>query len=228
MIPFHRMLCVSAALSIAPLIGCSTMRLPSYSPLPFDQYPSGTTIDGLSLAAFPLTDQKEVEEFFGADLLSEGILPVLIVAENQNDTASFVLRPDRVSLGDLSDPVTSEFLPESSTVAQFSESSSVWLLPLLAAGPAGLVAYAVSAPILTTVGAKSSSDVAEIQYSFAKKALGADTLSPGGAANGFVYFELPPTESESNSWVLRVEALNLSTGEQRTYELQLQSTQSSP
>jgi hypothetical protein len=224
---FHRILCVSAAVWIAPLIGCSTMRLPSYSPLPFDEYPSGTTIDGLSLAALPLTDEEEVEEYFGADLLSEGILPVLVIAENQSDTTSFALLPERISLGDLNDPVTSEFLPESSTAAQISETSSVWLLPLLMAGPFGLAAYAVTAPVLTTVGAKSSSDVAEIQYNFAEKALGAETLSPGGTTNGFAYFELPPTKSESSSWVLRVEALNLGTGERRTYELQLESTQSS-
>ena len=44
-----------------------------------------------------MTDKQEVEKYFGANLVSENILPVFVVVENRSESSSFLLSKDQIS-----------------------------------------------------------------------------------------------------------------------------------
>ena len=78
--------------------GCASLHLPEYKPQTIDRYPHAQVKDGLAIAANPLIDKEEVVKYFGADLLSLDVLPVLVVAENRSLSSSFVLSKEQFSL----------------------------------------------------------------------------------------------------------------------------------
>src|SRR5690349_496144 len=68
-----------------------------------DTYAQHQEKKGLTIAVKPFTDEKEVRDTFKMNLLSKGLLPILVVAENRNPSSSFqIAKEDVFVLNELS------------------------------------------------------------------------------------------------------------------------------
>lgn len=89
---------ISTCLTITTFFGCTgiqvhTLTSPSASSLKF----SGNNA-GLKISSEPFIDEDRLLKFFGDDLLSKGVLPVLTVFENQNADDGFIIVQARAKL----------------------------------------------------------------------------------------------------------------------------------
>ena len=82
----------SGLLSLAALIalgsGCTTMKVKPLVERSPDSCPYHDQQQGLANRVHPVTHKREVKEIFRTDLRARGILPILVVAENRNSSAS--------------------------------------------------------------------------------------------------------------------------------------------
>ena len=78
--------------------GCVTIESPGLTIQPVAQYSLHQVKDDLFVAVEPFRDKAKVLKYFGTDLLSDGILPILTVVENHSRTSSFVLLKEQFSL----------------------------------------------------------------------------------------------------------------------------------
>jgi hypothetical protein len=185
------------------LVGCSATRLPDYSPLSAHQYTHKNTQHGLTVAIHPMTQESEIEQYFGTHLLAHDILPVLVVVENQNVDVSFILRKQEIQL--LSEISQSpDATKRSGTVDTSGTAEPVGI----AAATAIIVAPPLAIPLLLAV-AGMESHAAEVRRNFAMKELQQITVSPGDTKSGFVYFQLPNPASSPDRWRFQIQALDL-------------------
>jgi hypothetical protein len=196
------------------LNGCSTPRLPKYEAQPPSQYSYSYVKDGLVVAIHPLMSKQETEKYFGTDLLSANILAVLVVAENQNDSASFILSKDKVSLK------AGEATAGSATGhRQVGDPSAGEALGAAAnVGALAIVATALVSIPLGLLAGDMISDAGVIRRNFTTNELQTKTLSPGQKVQGFVYFQLPAKHNLLPQWAVHIEAVNLSNRGANTFD----------
>lgn len=203
---FFTAICFSAS--------CSAIELPQYKIEAIDTYEYRQSRDGLIIAIQPFTRKERSEEYFGADLLSERVLAVLILAENRSANSSYILSRDRLKLMPEGVPPTEDVVRERLKPDRTSDA-------LAFAGSATLFGGALFAPLagvglpLTFVGHKLRADANEIKYNLALKELYTRTISPGRVVSGFVYFKIPENVS-IESWVMTADVTNLQTAKSLT------------
>lgn len=170
------------------------MELPNFEPNDFDKYKNTTMVDSLAVTLYPLTAGEEIQKYFGANLLEDGILPVYFFAENRDDSASFVFQKEKFYLGTQEDF-------QALNVQQVQSSKEAMGSSLIALG--GLV----------TVfgGIKLVSDAKVVRHNIQKKQLHLKTLSPGKKMEGFLFFKIPEKQNESQFWTIHFKPLNLQT-----------------
>lgn len=188
------------------LNGCTTIHLPKYDAQPFDHYQYSQAKGGLAVAIHPLTNKKEVNKYFGTDLISAGILPIFVIAKNQGSSSSFILLKDKLSLegGQRAAKGVSD-------LDQFGSESG--------GAAVGLVGAAIANPLLIVFGAKMQSDGAEIKHNLAVKELRAKTLSPGEITHGFVYLRLPEKHELHDQWTVHLELIDLRSKDSKSFNL---------
>jgi len=174
--------------------GCATMRLPEHEAQSFDQYKHAQVKSELAVAIQPLTDEKDIKEYFGTNLMSMNVLPIFITAENRNSSSSFILSKDRFSLGSAQSAHNN--LGQAGSGRE-SAGQSV----------AVVGAVLISLPMLFA-GMKMVSDSTVIKHNLKVKELQTNTLSPGEKIQGFAYFQLPDKKTRPNQWNLHLEALD--------------------
>jgi len=77
--------------------GCAMKALPRYDVKPASEYKLSDTKEGLSIAVYPILDEKESEKYFGTNLLEDSILAVMVTAENAVGSSSKTLFPKTFS-----------------------------------------------------------------------------------------------------------------------------------
>jgi hypothetical protein len=217
------------------------MRLPDYETRSLSSYKHVDTQDQLAIAIHPLTEKQEIEQYFGMNLLSANILPVLVVAENNNPVSSFIVSKDRIFLKNTNQPddskradrkdVTSPSSGEAMVItgsALWGVSSLVPALPALAlASAAGAAAVStgaaalLSAPVLQFAGKKRISDAEVIKHNLAVKELQTRTISPGKSIQGFVYFQVPKEAHPLRDWAILVKVVEINTSNVLSFEFNL-------
>lgn len=195
--------------SITLSTGCYTMQLPDYEARSSSSYKHVRTQNKLTLAINPLTDKQEIENYFGMDLLSANIFPVLVVAENNNPVSSFITSKDRVFLRNKNEQGDSK----RADLKGASSASSGEALAIV-----GAVAVA---PVLMFAGGKMISDSEVIKHNLAVKELQIRTISPGKSIQGFVYFQVPKEAQPLRDWTIIVEAVEIDTNTVNTFEFNL-------
>ncbi len=183
------MFAITAAL-FGLLVGCSTKRLPDYPTLSAHQYANKDTQNDLTVAIHPMTEENEIKQYFGINLLADDILPVFVVIENRNREISFILRKQEIQL--LNEGCRAHDANESSRKIESSESAAE--------------AVAVISP---WIGTSMFSKNEEVRRNFAMKELQQTTVSPGDAKSGFVFFQLPKPDNSPNRWRLQIQTMNL-------------------
>lgn len=180
---------------------------PEFRPaaLPFTQ-----SLDGLTVSALPLADEDDLDEYFGDDLLDDGILPVFVRFENRSADRSFIILKDQVGVA-----LTQR--AQEGDVA--SPTAGGWVST---AGVGAVLVVPVASLVLLPIGINMVSDAYEAKRNFVVKELQTQTLSPGTQTSGFVYLKAPEGADEPprKLW-LRAEALQPRGGQPTRLELPL-------
>lgn len=203
---FKRQFTLVAVLSFINTAGCGTIiYLPAMPDRPTSDYHLSQESSGLSVAVDPLLDSERVKNFFGLDLLSEGLLPVLVVVENHHEQDVFVAKRALVLLT--------------------LKGGDAWNAgPVLAkgntqlAGATGALASLVLTPPIIGLPAAiglsyfAESEVAKarlIKSNLERKEFLDRTVYPGEAHRGFVYFKLGNRDMVSDLVAVKVEVEKL-------------------
>lgn len=76
-------------------VGLPHHELPSKN---ISAYNFTSSIDGLKISVDPFSDEERLKKYFGTDLISRGILPILIEFENINSEDGFYLIKEKTHL----------------------------------------------------------------------------------------------------------------------------------
>lgn len=202
--------CVPLFLLGALCMACATTQLASEFPLePVEKYPHHQEKDGLALAVQPLTDPALLDEYFGDNLLRKGILPVLVVAQNQNDSETYLVSEDKVSMHPGEDPETGNDQKPQGIVSSAEARKAAYEKDYQG------VRLAILAPILLPaafVDWGPTEHAKSVQHNIMSKALRRKSLSPGQSYSGCIYVKLPADGSFSDLITIVLTAEKLKDG----------------
>ena len=203
-----RTIIIPALFLMLLLPSCTTLELPDYPAQSFDRFPLSLTKAGLTVAVQPLTDVEEQNKYFGTDLVSNGILPVFVVAHNQS-SFSFLLQKDSFSLG------SKKPLADSTSDREKFGSET-------GAKTVGLIGAVLIALPLQFLAGKMGSDATVIKQNFLIKELQTKTLSSGKTAQGFVYFKLHNEPIAQDQWHIHLKSSELQSKQTHTFDYSFQ------
>ena len=143
-----------------------------------------------------MIDRAEVKKTFNVDLLDGNILPILVVAENRNSSASFIIVREKIFVFDATTGTTDATARKNVTAGKYAT---------------GQVLMALGGVATVMMGAKMSSDATVIEYGIADKMFYSRTIEPGQKAQGFLYFQLPKDFSYSTNYHVIAESKNTTT-----------------
>ena len=204
-------LAVKLVISLFPVVllflgsGCTTMKVTTLTTGSADSYAQHEQKNGLVVGIHPMTNKREIKDMFKINLLDKGLLPILVVAENQSASASFIIAREKIAV--LCDAAGT------TNTSQRKEIES----GRAAAGQA--IALVFAGGLLSLEGLKMASDATVIQHNLADKEFYSRTLGPGKKAQGFVYFQFPKDSPPSGSYHLEAEVKNSATGETTSFDL---------
>ena len=171
---------------------------------PVDSYGHAQAAGGLAMAVDPITNHTEVVSLFGTDLLNNRLLPVLVVASNQNSSVSYLIAPERFRL------VNGKYEAKSNEGAKGASmagsEAAGWTLAVLGVGPTLLVGPFLNAQV---------HKVKLVNQHMRHEQLLQKALSPGAATSGYLYFAIPQEKKRAPEWTLVYKAKALQTGEER-------------
>jgi len=190
--------------------GCSTMKVTPLTARAADSYMQHEQKNGVAVAIRPMTDKREIEDMFKVSLLDKGLLPILVVVENQSTAASYIVAKDKLTV-----------LNEATGATSSSQRKQVTSGAGAAMRDTGAVLVAVgslaAAPLLFT-GMQKASNASVIEYNLADKEFYSWTLGPGEKAQGFVYFQFPKDSPPSGNYHVVAEVKNPATAEATTFD----------
>src|ERR1017187_7148030 len=172
--------------------GCTTMSVTPLTTGNADSYTQHEQKNGLVVGIHPMTDKREIKDMFKINLLDKGLLPILVVAENQSPAASFIIAKDKVSILNEANGTTSSSQRKKVTSGG-GEALAITGGILVATGSL------VAAPLLFT-GMQKASNASVIEFNLADKEFYSGTLGPGEKAQGFVYFQFPKGSPPSGNY----------------------------
>lgn len=194
-----------SALLVALASGCSTMSVPPMTVRPTEWYALKSETRGLTVVVNPVTSKQEIDATFKTDLLAKGIVPILIVVENKNPSASFVVSKEKVAVVD------------NETAVRTTSAN-----PTVRSSTGGEVATIAGAALislpLVVVGLKVASDAQVIQHNLADKALYTQTVGPGQRAQGYLYFQAPAGRPLAGNHHVLIEVRDSATNEPLTFD----------
>jgi hypothetical protein len=170
------------------------------------QYKFTSQQSGLKISVDPYTENDRLQASFGCDLLSRGILPVLVVVENLSSEDGYIIVTDMATMmtdGSINSKVQSDEEQKSKELERkFKESVSrsntavemVEQAPLIGVlSPVIGVASFVYLPFALGAEVKYKDEI-EIKRNLEQKQMLPKTVYQGGLQSGFLYFNLGKTE----------------------------------
>jgi hypothetical protein len=182
-------------------------------------YKFSTQQSGLRISVDPYAENDRLQNTFGCDLLSRGILPVLLVVENISSEDGYIVANDTACLI-TADPINNkEQSDEGQKSEEFGrafnrlESTSTAAVAMAHMLPVIGVASLVLLPF--ALGAEATyRDEIEIQKNLKQKQILPKTIYQGGLQSGFLYFNLGKAE-----YLSKLQGVSLSMRNVRTNEL---------
>jgi hypothetical protein len=152
------------------------LQLSPFQPQAAASYPVHQGQNGLIVAMKPMCDPTENKRYFGVDLLSAKVLPILVVIRNQSSSHSFLILREKCAILDMNASGSAE-----STGLGSTKTAQV----------IGGVAVLAGSPLLIPFAAKMGSDSVIIKHNLVVNELQTHTLEPGKSTLGFLYVPLP-------------------------------------
>ena len=197
--------------------GCSTMKVVPLTTSNATSYTQHEEKDGLIVGIRPMTDKREVEDMFKVNLLDKGLVPILVVAENQSPSANFIIAKNKLCVQNGATGTSNSSQRKkvtSSTGEVMANTGGV----MVALGGFALPLLIVGMPIEFT-GMQKASNASVIEFNLADKEFYSWTLGPDEKAQGFVYLQLPKDAPAAANYRLVAEVQNSATGEATTFDL---------
>jgi hypothetical protein len=205
-----------ALIAGAFISGCSTMNVTEFKAQPASTYRYKAETNGLTLAVEPFTAKHQVKETFNTDVVSKGIIPVLVVVEN-NGSATYLLAKEKALVGKGSTNALTGQLSTGGTGDTAAKVGAGFLAVSIISGPAVVVA----APLLIG-GMKAMSNADVIRHNLSDKALASHTIEPGKRAYGFLYFQLAKGQKFTGTHQVVVELTSAAGGEPLSFLFNVQ------
>ncbi len=190
--------------------GCAPIQIQKVTAHSADSYKFSLEKDGFKISVDPYREKDRLRDSFGCDLISRGILPVLVVIEDKNAEDGYVLMLEKANLVLKEVSATGQKTsgtPGSSQAYEMEQAKRRAQMTngiLLPASPIfGLLGFAVALPFGIAAD-KKYSDETKIQRNLEEKQIVTKTLYPGSSQNGFFYFNLG-----MNVGIDRVEGISL-------------------
>jgi hypothetical protein len=180
------------------------------------------TKGGLSVALEPIMNRKALKTCFGVDLVSKGFIPILVVAENRDTGRSFILLKEEVSIS----LQGSERQAEEAGNVHSGESKAAEALAVAGVGAAAAplivgVSVPPAVPALFLIAVIKGSKAEEIRHRVVKNELRSETLSPGRAVHGFLYFPLKRGKERIPNLAARVTFITVPENQRSTFDFAL-------
>lgn len=221
---FERLLsstvCILLVILSLSCTGCKTLVLPAFKPNDMEKYSFKQVQDGLVVAMQPMINRDENRKYFGHDLLSADILPVLIVVANQNDTDSFLVMRDKCIVQQANAPLTENKSLVGNSVAVAALGGTGVILGL-SQGAGLLITGAVIWAPMIIASAKLGSDATIIKHNLVSNEFQTCTLSQGESTFGFLYVQLPKDNPVPDLLLIRLEATHLKSRTNRIFDFAL-------
>ena len=177
-----------------------------------DSYTQHEQRNGLVVGIRPMTDKREIEDMFKVNLPDKGLLPILVVVENQDPTASFIMLKNKLWVQNEAMATNNSTQQRGKVTSGAGEGMSTAGGVMMGLGAFALPLFVVGAP-LALAGNKVASDASVIEFNLADKEFYSWTLGPGEKARGFVYFQFPKSSPPSGNYHFVAEVKNPATGE---------------
>lgn len=151
---------------------------------------------GLRISADPYKDDKRLQDHFGCDLLSRGVLPIFILLENLRTEDGYVLVKEKTRLVMMESPTDKQNFKNMEThelqkITDVQERSAPGLLT--AASPLFLPLFPVAIGAALVDGRRIWNEQL-IRKNMEDKNLTDKTIYPGASHSGFLFFRLNAKE----------------------------------
>jgi len=196
------------------LVACSPVNIHRVTVKKASSYKFSKSKAGLMVSVDPFFEEDRLKEFFGANLLSKGILPVLVVFENVKADDGFVLLTDRANL------VVEKLASKADTTGftyekQVNEASRTLSGTEALMAPMVIVAPIVGVATLPFLFAAEDAykDAVDVAKNMETVKLVDKTVYPKGSHSGFLYFKLENEDDAGNIEAIQLNARNIRTKE---------------
>jgi hypothetical protein len=173
-------------------INCAPIKIEKVVAKKADQYKFTSQHDGLKISVDPYFEKNKLLDSFGCDLLSRGILPILIVFENQSSEDGYIMLEDQSSLSNTDMEENIDQIDENQKTKEITKSMGT------AQSTGRFLEYslnfgggAVLATIPFVLGSqyKYQNEV-EIKRNLEQKLIARKIIYQGDTCSGFLYFDI--------------------------------------
>lgn len=191
-------------------IACATPDFPKITPHPISQYTFFKNIDGLSIAIDPYFEEERVEQVFGINLISKGVLPIFTVIENHNK-ATYLIEKKQFSLHN-PELENKNLRKEDTPIIDDRGLKITWGITTIAFPIVGIA----TSPFIASLENKNQ----KIVQNLIMNELPDKTLCANESSHGFIYLLLPSSETFDfkRLLILRAKGKNIRSGETLDFE----------
>jgi hypothetical protein len=200
------------------ITGCSPVEIKKVTVQNTDSYKFTTQNAGLRISVDPYKEENRLVEYFGCDLLSRGVLPVLVVIENQNAEDGYILLKEKSALMKINPTQTdteNNLLKGDYNSKELRNAITVENINMWIAVGGGLILPVAAIPAIFggIVSAKGKMDEFAIKRNIEANHLLDKTIYQGASHSGFLYFLLKSKEDINSVKGLYLSMKNLRSGE---------------
>jgi hypothetical protein len=230
--PYVNQSLLIAVILYSNILACSspTLKVHDVTVQSANNYTLSQTISGLIIALDLFVEEDRLQQCFGCDFLSYGVLPILVVAENHSTDQVFLMEKSGVTLlvkkpddinRDYNIPIpisgvakqNNMVSDELRTISNKEYAASLFMV----LSPAVGILVAASLP----GSYQNVSAITQITQNMKRKELSDRTIYPGESHNGFIYIQVDKKEMIDVIESISLNAKNTRTGEILTFNFYL-------
>ncbi|MCK9420771.1 MAG: hypothetical protein M0R70_15540 [Nitrospirae bacterium] len=196
------------------------------------------SISDLRLCVDPFVETDKLEQAFGADLISAGILPVLVSIENRHSSKAFLIEKMRFAISTNKLESASDIQPDSYPIQRrkdhdyvncevikgandmFAEKTAM-AGALFFAPPIAVPLLLPAVVVLLNSGDQRINDSILVSESISRREFVDRTVYPGESHQGFIYFPFTPKDTIDASKTIKATIRDVQSEQYISFEIKL-------